>query len=201
MGRWLTMTEVNNWWPKLRDVKIEVNFKFKFKTVWHMASENQTKSVWIKKFSSVTGKKSTSRTVWLTKFSDAINSIPCRCHISLAFIADAQGHDHYLQICQWHWPGHSQHSRKSLTNSARNAGQGGGKRKGRIAIYLKSWHADVFTWLDLVNNLGNEADRALNFREPEEAKATPAATAAIKAAAQEDKRRIFAGLKWQRNHN
>ncbi|KAL3932175.1 MAG: hypothetical protein SGARI_004033, partial [Bacillariaceae sp.] len=45
-------------------------------------------------------------------------------------------------------------------NTARYVDQGGGKRKGSIAIYLEPWHADIFAFLDLRKNHGNEADRA-----------------------------------------
>ena len=38
--------------------------------------------------------------------------------------------------------------------------QGGGKRKGSIAIYLEPWHADIFAFLELRKNHGNESDRA-----------------------------------------
>ena len=38
--------------------------------------------------------------------------------------------------------------------------QGGGKRKGSFAIYLEPWHADVFEFLDLKKNHGNELQRA-----------------------------------------
>ena len=38
--------------------------------------------------------------------------------------------------------------------------QGGGKRKGSIAIYLEPWHADIMEWLDLRKNHGNELERA-----------------------------------------
>ncbi|KAG3134421.1 Ribonucleoside-diphosphate reductase large subunit [Phytophthora idaei] len=37
---------------------------------------------------------------------------------------------------------------------------GGGKRKGSFAIYLEPWHADVFEFLDLRKNHGNELHRA-----------------------------------------
>lgn len=47
-----------------------------------------------------------------------------------------------------------------FNNTARYVDQGGGKRKGSIAIYLEPWHADVFAFLDLRKNHGNEADRA-----------------------------------------
>jgi ribonucleotide reductase alpha subunit len=35
----------------------------------------------------------------------------------------------------------------------------GGKRKGSIAIYLEPWHADVFDFLELRKNSGNEEMR------------------------------------------
>jgi len=38
--------------------------------------------------------------------------------------------------------------------------QGGGKRKGSIAVYLEPWHADVVDFLDLKKNHGNEMERA-----------------------------------------
>lgn len=37
--------------------------------------------------------------------------------------------------------------------------QGGGKRKGSIAIYLEPWHADVVEWLDLKRNTGKDEIR------------------------------------------
>jgi ribonucleoside-diphosphate reductase alpha subunit len=47
-----------------------------------------------------------------------------------------------------------------FNNTARYVDQGGGKRKGSIAIYLEPWHADIFAFLDLRKNHGSEADRA-----------------------------------------
>lgn len=47
-----------------------------------------------------------------------------------------------------------------FNNTARYVDQGGGKRKGSIAIYLETWHADIFQFLDLRKNHGNESDRA-----------------------------------------
>jgi len=38
--------------------------------------------------------------------------------------------------------------------------QGGGKRKGSIAVYLEPWHADIMEFLDLKKNHGNEMERA-----------------------------------------
>lgn len=47
-----------------------------------------------------------------------------------------------------------------FNNSARYVDQGGGKRKGTIAVYLEPWHADVFAFLDLRKNHGAEEMRA-----------------------------------------
>jgi len=47
-----------------------------------------------------------------------------------------------------------------FNNTARYVDQGGGKRKGSIAAYLEPWHADIFAFLDLKKNHGNELDRA-----------------------------------------
>jgi len=37
---------------------------------------------------------------------------------------------------------------------------GGGKRNGSIAIYIEPWHADIFSFLELKKNHGNEEERA-----------------------------------------
>lgn len=47
-----------------------------------------------------------------------------------------------------------------FNNTARYVDQGGGKRKGSIAIYLEPWHSDIYSFLDLRKNHGNESDRA-----------------------------------------
>ena len=47
-----------------------------------------------------------------------------------------------------------------FNNTARYVDQGGGKRNGSIAIYLEPWHADIFDFLLLRKNHGNEEDRA-----------------------------------------
>ncbi|MEK6819940.1 MAG: ribonucleoside-diphosphate reductase subunit alpha, partial [Nanoarchaeota archaeon] len=44
--------------------------------------------------------------------------------------------------------------------TARYVDQGGGKRKGAFAVYLEPWHADIFEFLDLRKNTGNEDMRA-----------------------------------------
>ena len=47
-----------------------------------------------------------------------------------------------------------------FNDTARYVDQGGGKRKGSIAVYLEPWHADVFEFLDLKKNHGKEEQRA-----------------------------------------
>jgi len=44
-------------------------------------------------------------------------------------------------------------------NTARYVNQGGGKRKGSIAVYLEPWHADVMEFLELRLNQGDEEAR------------------------------------------
>jgi ribonucleoside-diphosphate reductase alpha subunit len=44
--------------------------------------------------------------------------------------------------------------------TARYVDQGGGKRKGSIAIYVEPWHSDIFEFLDLKKNHGKEELRA-----------------------------------------
>jgi len=47
-----------------------------------------------------------------------------------------------------------------FNETARYVDQGGGKRKGSIAVYLEPWHADIFEFLDLRKNHGKEELRA-----------------------------------------
>jgi ribonucleoside-diphosphate reductase alpha chain len=46
-----------------------------------------------------------------------------------------------------------------FNNTARYVNQGGGKRKGSIAVYLEPWHADILEFLDLRLNQGDEEAR------------------------------------------
>lgn len=46
-----------------------------------------------------------------------------------------------------------------FNNTARYVDQGGNKRPGAFAIYLEPWHADVFEYLDLRKNVGDELER------------------------------------------
>jgi ribonucleoside-diphosphate reductase alpha subunit len=45
-----------------------------------------------------------------------------------------------------------------FSDAARHVDQGGGKRKGSIAIYLEPWHADIMDWLGLKRDLGGMED-------------------------------------------
>jgi ribonucleoside-diphosphate reductase subunit M1 len=47
-----------------------------------------------------------------------------------------------------------------FNDTARYIDQGGGKRNGSFAIYLEPWHADIFDFLELKKNHGNELERA-----------------------------------------
>jgi ribonucleoside-diphosphate reductase alpha subunit len=47
-----------------------------------------------------------------------------------------------------------------FNDTARYVDQGGGKRKGSIAVYLEPWHPDIFDFLELRKNHGKEEHRA-----------------------------------------
>lgn len=47
-----------------------------------------------------------------------------------------------------------------FNSTARYVDQGGGKRNGSFAIYLEPWHADVFEFLELRKNHGDEETKA-----------------------------------------
>ena len=47
-----------------------------------------------------------------------------------------------------------------FNDTARYIDQGGGKRNGSFAIYLEPWHADIYDFLELKKNHGNEMERA-----------------------------------------
>jgi ribonucleoside-diphosphate reductase alpha chain len=49
---------------------------------------------------------------------------------------------------------------RNFDMTARYVDQGGGKRKGSIAIYIEPWHADIFEFLELKKNHGKEEMRA-----------------------------------------
>jgi ribonucleoside-diphosphate reductase alpha chain len=49
---------------------------------------------------------------------------------------------------------------KVYNETARYVDQGGGKRKGSIAVYIEPWHSDIFDFLDLRKNHGKEELRA-----------------------------------------
>lgn len=47
-----------------------------------------------------------------------------------------------------------------FNNTARYVDQGGGKRNGSFAIYLEPWHGDIFNFLELKKNHGDEETKA-----------------------------------------
>lgn len=46
-----------------------------------------------------------------------------------------------------------------FNSTARYVDQGGNKRPGAFAIYLEPWHADIFEYLELRKNVGDELER------------------------------------------
>ena len=49
---------------------------------------------------------------------------------------------------------------KCFNSTARYVDQGGNRRPGAFAIYIEPWHADIFDFLDLKKNTGDECLRA-----------------------------------------
>ena len=47
-----------------------------------------------------------------------------------------------------------------FNDTARYVDQGGGKRKGAIAVYIEPWHLDIFDFIDIHKNHGKEEMRA-----------------------------------------
>jgi ribonucleotide reductase alpha subunit len=47
-----------------------------------------------------------------------------------------------------------------FNETARYVDQGGGKRRGAIAIYIEPWHAEIEAFLQLKKNHGMEEERA-----------------------------------------
>jgi len=47
-----------------------------------------------------------------------------------------------------------------FNNTARYVDQGGGKRNGAFAVYLEPWHADIFDFLEMRKNHGDEEMKA-----------------------------------------
>ena len=47
-----------------------------------------------------------------------------------------------------------------FNDTARYVDQGGGKRNGSFAMYLEPWHSDIFEFIELKKNHGNEFERA-----------------------------------------
>ena len=47
-----------------------------------------------------------------------------------------------------------------FNDTAHYVDQGGGKRNGSFAMYLEPWHSDIFEFIELKKNHGNEFERA-----------------------------------------
>ena len=50
-----------------------------------------------------------------------------------------------------------------FNNTARYVDQGGGKRHGSFAIYLEPWHGDIFEFLEMKKNHGDEEMKLVTF--------------------------------------
>jgi len=74
-------------------------------------------------------------------------------------IHDIRGKDSYIAGTNGHSNGLIPMLRV-FNDTARYVDQGGGKRNGSFAIYLEPWHCDIFEFIELKKNHGNEADRA-----------------------------------------
>ena len=74
-------------------------------------------------------------------------------------IHDIRGTDSYISGTNGHSNGLVPMLRV-FNDTARYVDQGGGKRNGSFAIYLEPWHCDIFEFIELKKNHGNEFDRA-----------------------------------------
>jgi ribonucleoside-diphosphate reductase subunit M1 len=74
-------------------------------------------------------------------------------------IHDIRGTDSYIAGTNGHSNGLVPMLRV-FNDTARYVDQGGGKRNGSFAIYLEPWHCDVFEFIELKKNHGNESERA-----------------------------------------
>jgi len=74
-------------------------------------------------------------------------------------IHDIRGLDSYISGTNGHSNGLVPMLRV-FNDTARYVDQGGGKRNGSFAIYLEPWHCDIFEFIELKKNHGNEYDRA-----------------------------------------
>lgn len=74
-------------------------------------------------------------------------------------IHDIRGTDSYIAGTNGHSNGLVPMLRV-FNDTARYVDQGGGKRNGSFAIYLEPWHCDIFEFIELKKNHGNENERA-----------------------------------------
>jgi ribonucleoside-diphosphate reductase subunit M1 len=85
----------------------------------------------------------------ISKYAGGIGIHISKVRASGSYIAGTQGHSNGLVPML-----------RVFNNSSRYVDQGGGKRKGSIAVYLEPWHADVEEFLDLARKQGAEELRA-----------------------------------------
>ena len=106
-----------------------------------------------------------SLSVFLSTTSHPL-SLPSPCHVSCLLFSHVIRPVHHIRASNSYIRGTNGSSNgivpmlRVFNNTARYVDQGGGKRKGSIAIYLEPWHADIIDFLDLKKNHGNEMERA-----------------------------------------
>ena len=74
-------------------------------------------------------------------------------------VHNIRGNGSYIQGTNGHSTGLVSMLRM-FNNTSRYVDQGGGKRKGAIAIYLEPWHSDIIEFLELKRNTGKDELRA-----------------------------------------
>ena len=85
----------------------------------------------------------------ISKYAGGIGLSLHNIRASNSYIAGTNGHSNGLVPML-----------RVFNDTARYVDQGGGKRNGSFAMYLEPWHADIFEFLELKKNHGNELERA-----------------------------------------
>ena len=83
--------------------------------------------------------------------------VPCFCNNNMLYVKISHvGREHYKGKV-YDFDIKKNHNYITTAGTVHN---GGGKRKGSFAIYLEPWHADIFEFLELKKQTGNEDMRA-----------------------------------------
>ena len=97
---------------------------------------------------------------------DGIYSTLKDCAIISKYAGGIGLHIHNIRATGTHIKGTNGHSNGIIpmlqvyNATARYCDQGGGKRHGSFAIYLEPWHPDIFDFLEIKKNHGNEESKA-----------------------------------------